>query len=156
MIEVQHQRRVDLSADRVWAEMRQFDRVLHWVPGGADSRITVTGSGVGMVRDIELTTMGFVQHRLESCNEAERTFSYSLTGGAPLGMRDYQVTASVSPEGAGHSRIRWVGTMTGDGSLDEVQIGQALEMALTNMTTGIIAVIKGIPADFIEQPGVDY
>jgi hypothetical protein len=45
--------------------------------------------------------------------------------------------------------------MIGDGSADENAIGGALEQALANMTTGIIAVLKGETPDFASQPFVD-
>lgn len=156
MIDIQHQRDTDLSAEQVWAEMRHFDRVLHWIPRGDESTITITGEGIGMVRDIQLATMGYVQHRLVAFDDEQRTFSYSLTGGKPLGMQDYSVVATVTPIDEGHCTIRWAGRMTADGSLDEDEIGRALEMALANMTTGIIAVVRGEAPDFSLQPRVDY
>jgi hypothetical protein len=156
MIEIEHQRDTDLPADRVWEEMRHFDRVLRWIPRGDESTISITGEGIGMVRDIQLATMGYVQHRLLAFDDAKRMFSYELTGGKPLGMQDYTVVATVTPIDEGHCTIRWAGKMTGDGSLDEAEIGHALETALGNMTTGIIAVLKGEVPDFAQQPRVDY
>ena len=64
MIEIEHKRHTDLSAETVWEEVRHYDRVLNWVPRGDESRITVKGKGIGMIRDIELATQGYVQHRL--------------------------------------------------------------------------------------------
>ena len=156
LIEIEHQRDTDLSADWVWDEMRHFDRVLKWIPRGSESTLTTNGEGVGMVRDIQLATMGYVQHRLTALDDAKRTFSYCLTDGKPLGMQEYQVTASVTPIDASHCSIRWAGQMTADGTLDEVETGRALEMALANMTTGIIAVLKGQKPDFTQQLKVDY
>jgi hypothetical protein len=34
MVEVEHRRDIDLSADTVWEEVRHFDRVLNWIPRG--------------------------------------------------------------------------------------------------------------------------
>jgi hypothetical protein len=156
MIDIEHQRDIDLSAEMVWEEIRHFDRVLKWVPRGDESTISVEGRGIGMVRNIRLATMGDVQHRLETFDDERRVFSYSLTGGKPLGMRDYSVVATVTPVDEGHCTIRWVGSMAADDGLDEVEIGRALELALENMTTGIIAVLKGEVAVFAQQPRVDY
>ncbi len=156
MIEITHERVVDLTAEQVWNEVRHFDRVLNWVPGGAASSIGTTGEGVGMVRDIELSTMGYVQHRLLSYNEQDRSFSYALTAGKPLGMQDYAVVLTVTPIDGRSCRIRWAGEMTADQRLDEVETGKALEMALANMTTGIIAVLKGEPPNFTRQLKVDF
>ncbi len=155
VINIEHQRDTDLSADSVWEEMRHFDRVLKWIPRGDESTVTVKGEGVGMVRDIQLATMGYVQHRLLAYDDEKRMFSYELTAGKPLGMQDYTVVATVTPIDADHCTIRWAGRMTGDGSVDEAEIGHALETALGNMTTGIIAVLKGEAPDFVQQPRVD-
>jgi hypothetical protein len=46
--------------------------------------------------------------------------------------------------------------MTADNKLNESEIGQALEVALGNMTTGIIALLKGETPRFIEQPNEDW
>jgi hypothetical protein len=156
MIAIEHQRDTDHSADRVWEEMRHFDRVLKWIPRGDESTISITGEGIGMVRDIQLATMGYVQHRLLAFDDEKRMFSYNLTAGKPLGMQEYAVVATVTPIDDAHCTIRWAGKMTADGSLDEAEIGSALELALANMTTGIIAVLEDEAADFAQQPRVDY
>ncbi len=46
--------------------------------------------------------------------------------------------------------------MTADDTLNEHEIGQALEVALGNMTTGIIALLKGETPNFIDQPNEDW
>jgi len=155
MVKIEHKRDVAISADVVWEEMRHYDRVLNWIPRGDESTITVTGEGVGAIRDIQLATMGFVQHKLEAYDDAARMFSYSLTDGKPLGMKEYAVVATVTPTGPESCTIRWAWQMIGDGSADENAIGGALEQALANMTTGIIAVLKGETPDFASQPFVD-
>jgi hypothetical protein len=156
MINIEHRRDIDLPAEMVWEEMRHFDRVLKWIPRGDESSIRISGEGVGMIRDIELATMGYVQHRLLAFDDGKRMFSYSLTGGKPLGMQDYEVVATVTPVDEDHCTIRWAGRMTADGSLDEAEIGRALEMALGNMTIGIIAVLKGEVPKHVQQLRVDY
>jgi hypothetical protein len=156
MIEIEHRRETDLSADTVWNEIRHFDRVLKWIPGGDRSTITVRGQGIGAVRDIQLATQGYVQHRLVAFDDAKRTFSYELTDGKPIGMQEYTVVATVTPIDDDHCTIRWAGRMTADASLDESEVGQALEVALGNMTTGIIARLKGETPDFSRQPNEDW
>lgn len=156
MIEIKVQRDTDLSADTVWEEIRHFDRVLKWVPGGSESTISVQGEGVGAVRDIELTTQGYVQHRLLAYDDGQRMFSYELTQGKPIGTQDYTVVATVTAVDETHSTIRWAGEMTADASLDETVIGSALEVALGNMTTGLIAVLKGEVPTFTQQPNEDW
>jgi len=152
MIEIEHRRDTDLPADIVWEEVRHFDRVLKWVPRGDESTITVVGKGVGAVRDIRLATQGYVQHRLVALDDGQRMFSYQLTAGKPIGMQDYTVVATVTPVDEDHCTIRWAGKMTAEASLNEAEIGHALEIALGNMTTGIIALLKGEVPKFEQQP----
>ena len=152
MIEVEHCRDIDLSADTVWEEIRHFDRVLNWIPGGDRSTMTVDGEGVGAVRDIHLATQGYVQHRLVAFDDKARMFSYELTAGKPIGMQDYVVVATVTPVDDDNCRIRWAGRMTADSTLDEGEVGHALEVALGNMTSGIIARLKGEEPVFSAQP----
>jgi hypothetical protein len=158
MVEIEHQRDIDLSADIVWAEIRHFDRVLQWVPGGdaSTSTITVTGEGVGAVRDIQLATQGYVQHRLIAFDDENRMFCYELTAGKPIGMQDYTVAATVTSIDEGQCRIRWAGKMTADSSLDEAAVGHALEVALGNMTSGIVARLKHIVPKFVQQPNENW
>ena len=156
MIEIEVRRDTDLTAEQVWEEMRHFDRVLKWIPGGEQSSMSVTGEGVGAVRDIQLATQGYVQHRLVAHDEKKRTFAYELTGGKPIGMQDYRVVASVTPIDNAHCTICWAGKMTADESLNEIEVGHALEVALGNMVIGTIAVIKGEAPSFEQQPNEDW
>ncbi len=156
MIEIEHKRNTDLPATTVWEEIRHFDRVLKWIPGGEKSTIEVRGAGIGAIRDIQLVTQGYVQHRLIAFDDAKRTFSYALTAGKPIGMQDYSVVATVTPIDEQHCSIRWSGKMTSDKSLNEVEVGRALEVALGNMTTGIIARLKGEQPVFVGQPNEDW
>lgn len=156
MIEIEHKREIDLPAETIWEEVRHYDRVLNWIPRGDESKITVQGEGVGAIRDIELATQGYVQHRLVAYDADQRMFSYTLTAGKPIGMQDYTVVATVTPIDDAHCTITWAGKMTADNSLDEADIGQALEVALANMTTGIIAVLKGETPQFVLQPNEDW
>lgn len=156
MIEIEHRRDTDLSADAVWEELRHFDRVLNWIPGGDQSTITVQGEGVGAVRELRLATQGPVGHRLLVLDRERRTLSYELTDGMPIGMQDYVVVATVTPTDGGGCEIRWSGKMTADASLDEGEVGRALEVALANMTTGLIARLKGEAPTFAQQPNEDW
>lgn len=156
MIEVNVERETDLSAAVVWEEIRHFDRVLKWIPGGETSSIEVKGEGVGAVRDIHLSTQGYVQHRLVAFDPEQRSFSYTLTAGKPIGMQDYVVVASVTPKDRGGCVIRWFGRMTADTSLDEQVVGAALAVALGNMTSGIVARLKGQQPVFSSQPNEDW
>ena len=44
---VEVSRITDIPSEIIWNEMKHFDRVLNWVPGGSESTISVKGKGVG-------------------------------------------------------------------------------------------------------------
>ena len=156
MIRINVEREVDLSAETIWEEMKHFDRVLRWVPGGDKSTISVKGKGVGAIRDINLITQGYVQHQLIAFDNEERMFSYKLTAGKPVGMEDYTVVASVTPIDKNNCKIQWAGEMKSDSRVDENKVGVALEAALGNMVTGTIALLKDEKPVFREQPLEDW
>ena len=156
MIRINVEREVDLSAETIWEEMKHFDRVLRWVPGGDKSTISVKGNGVGAIRDINLITQGYVQHQLIAFDNEERMFSYKLTAGKPVGMENYTVVASVTPIDKNNCKIQWAGEMESDSRVDENKVGVALEAALGNMVTGTIALLKGEKPVFSEQPLEDW
>ena len=156
MISINVEREVDFSAETIWEEMKHFNRVLRWVPGGDKSTISVKGNGVGAIRDINLITQGYVQHQLIAFDNEERMFSYKLTAGKPVGMEDYTVVASVTPIDKNNCKIRWAGEMKSDHRVDENEVGIALETALGNMVTGTIALLKGKKPVFTEQPLEDW
>ena len=146
----------DIPAQVIWDEMKHFDRVLRWVPGGNESTISVKGHGVGAIRDIELVTQGYVQHELVAYNEKDYSFSYKLTDGKPVGMEDYIVVAKITSINKQKSEIRWSGKVTSDKSLKEDDVAEALYTALHNMITGLIALIKKEKPAFIDQPLEDW
>ena len=110
-------RTTEIPAKIIWDEMKHFDRVLRWVPGGAKSTISVKGKGIGAIRDINLITQGYVQHELVAYNDNDYSFSYKLTGGKPVGMHDYVVVAKITPINDQVSEIKWTGKVSSDLSL---------------------------------------
>lgn len=142
----------DIPAQVIWDEMKHFDRVLRWVPGGNASKISVKGHGVGAIRDIELVTQGYVQHELVAYSEKDYSFSYQLTEGKPVGMQDYIVVAKITPINKQKSEIKWSGKVTSDKRLSENDVAEALSTALNNMITGLIAIIKKEEPVFVNQP----
>lgn len=143
---------VDIPAQVIWDEMKHFDRVLRWVPGGNASKIYVKGHGVGAIRDIELVTQGYVQHELVAYSEKDYSFSYKLTDGKPVGMQDYIVVAKITRINKQESEIKWSGKVTSDKRLSENDVAEALSTALNNMITGLIAIIKKEEPVFVNQP----
>ena len=136
--------------------MKHFDRVLNWVPGGNESSISVKGKGVGAIRDITLITQGYVQHELVAYSDEDLSFSYKLTDGKPVGMQDYIVVANIIPIDDHNSEIRWVGKVESDKRLNEDDVAEALSVALNNMVTGLIALLKNQEPVFVHQPLEDW
>ena len=108
------------------------------------------------MRDIQLSTQGYVQHRLVAFDDDARMLSYELTAGKPIGMQAYTVVATVTPIDEQNCTIRWLGEMSADASLNEGEVGSALETALANMTTGLVALLRGEEPAFVRQPNEDW
>ena len=146
----------EIPAQVIWDEMKHFDRVLRWVPGGGKSTITVKGKGIGAIRDINLITQGYVQHELVAYNDDDYSFSYKLTDGKPVGMQDYVVVAKITPINDQESEIKWTGKVSSDKRLKEDDVAEALTTALNNMITGLIALINEEKPIFDDQPLEDW
>ena len=153
---VEVSRITDIPSQTIWNEMKHFDRVLKWVPGGNESSISVKGKGVGAIRDITLVTQGYVQHELVAYSDKDLSFSYKLTDGKPVGMQDYVVVAKIIPIDDHNSEIRWVGNVESDKRLNEDDVAEALSVALNNMITGLIALLKKQEPVFVYQPLEDW
>ena len=153
---VEVNRITDIPSRTIWNEMKHFDRVLNWVPGGNESSISVKGKGVGAIRDINLITQGYVQHELVAYSDKDLSFSYKLTDGKPVGMQDYIVVAKIIPIDDNNSEIRWVGKVESDKRLNEDDVAEALSVALNNMVTGLIALLKNQEPVFVHQPLEDW
>ena len=153
---VEISRVADIPSEIIWDEMKHFDRVLRWVPGGSESTISVKGKGVGAIRDINLITQGYVQHELIAYSDTDLSFSYKLTDGKPVGMQDYVVVAKIIPINSNKSEIRWLGKVESDKRLNEDDVAEALSVALNNMITGLIALIEKQKPVFVHQPLEDW
>ena len=153
---VEVSRITNIPSEIIWDEMKHFDRVLRWVPGGSESTISVKGKGVGAIRDINLITQGYVQHELIAYSDKDYSFSYKLTDGKPVGMKDYVVVAKILPINNDSSEIRWSGKVESDERLNEDDVAEALSVALNNMITGLIALIEKQEPVFVYQPLEDW
>ena len=153
---VEVSRVTDIPSEIIWDEMKHFDRVLKWVPGGNETSISVKRNGIGAIRDINLITQGYVQHELVAYNDKDLSFSYKLTNGKPVGMKDYIVVAKIIPIDDNTSEIRWSGKVESDERLNEDDVAEALSVALNNMVTGLIALLKKQKPIFDNQPLEDW
>lgn len=88
--------------ESVWALIGDFGR-LDWLPG---TEITAEGEGVGAMRYSRQSDGSIVAERLEACDVAGMSYSYSIADGA-LPFTDYQATLKVVATADGGALIEW-------------------------------------------------
>jgi carbon monoxide dehydrogenase subunit G len=94
------------SADEVWALLGDFGAMASWAPGIEDH--SNEGEGIGMVRRLVMAGGVEVRERLEAHDDAARSFSYSILGGA-MPVQNYLGTVTVTPTEGG-CRVDWGAT----------------------------------------------
>ena len=110
---------IDASADRVWAAAGDFGGIGTWMPGIDSCRVEG--------EDRILETMGMtITERLVAKDDAGRSLTYSIAGGAPV--ESHEAVITVSPSG-NSCRVTWDVDATPD-EMAEVMVTiyqQALE-----------------------------
>jgi hypothetical protein len=130
---VSYSRTIEADLETSWSVLREFGSIIYWVKGGDVGSITVSGYGVGMTRDLNLPSVGKVQHRLETLDEAHHLIAYSLTKGQPLGMKDYVVSISLRASADGCDMI-WEGEFDAAPEVDADELASNLKLAYEGMT----------------------
>ena len=125
-------------AAKVWALMRGFGDVMQWMEGL--ERCELEGSGVGAVRTVTMRGGFQVQERLESFDDAARSFSYAIVGESRLPMRDYLSTVKLREVGPERCEIAW------DGRFDPRPGGEAATQQMVRgiYTNGIAGLRKNL------------
>ncbi len=136
-ITVHYEQKIGAPLAEAWAVVSDFGSLLSWVAGGDAGSITLTGSGVGMLRDLVLPAVGAVQHRLDALDEERHLITYSLTAGRPLGMESYSVTARLIEAGDGNCIIDWVGEFTPEEGAPRDKMAENLKGAYRGMSDGL-------------------
>lgn len=145
MQEVHYEQNLPFPAEKVWALVSDFGSILDWLPSGnEDSTITLTGEGVGMLRDLDMPSVGKVQHRLDRLDHNAMSTTYSLTKGQPLGMVDYLVSVTVAAAGDDACLISFDGEFESDPTADISQMAKNLEGAYAGMGKGIETFLGGM------------
>jgi len=141
--QVHYETELPFAAEKVWALVSDFGSILNWLPSGNEnSTITLTGEGVGMLRDLDMPSVGKVQHRLVQLDHNAMTTTYSLTKGQPLGMVDYQVRVTITEGGENACRIGFDGEFEADPTADITQMAKNLQGAYVGMAEGIEAFLN--------------
>ena len=100
-----------VSADKVWELIGGFNTLPDWHPAFEKSELTEAGS----VRRISLVGGGTLIEKLESVDNNERVYSYSIVD-SPLPISNYQSTVRVIDNGENGSTVEWSSEFSADGA----------------------------------------
>ncbi|UCE84845.1 MAG: SRPBCC family protein [Deltaproteobacteria bacterium] len=95
-------------AAKVWELIREFGAVDRWAAGVESC--SVEGEGVGAVRTLGMAGGLSLQEKLESFDDAGRSFGYAIVGDNPLPFRNYHSVVTVEEKGADRCTYTWTGT----------------------------------------------
>lgn len=137
MIDVTVSRDYNVPAARVWALLADFGNI-SWAPGM--DKVKVEGSGVGMVRRIDMGDFEVVE-KLESLDHATMRFSYSIPQ-MPMPVTDYRAGGHVVATGPDSCRVDWSCTATPTG---------ISEQEATEMVKGLYAQLLGWVQDHFDR-----
>lgn len=102
MTKVNMKTELNVPADEVWKLIGGFNALPDWHPAVAES--TTEGEGKGSVRRLSLAGGGTIVERLESVDDNERRYSYSIVD-SPLPVSNYKATISVREQGDGTATV---------------------------------------------------
>ena len=101
-----------MSPDALWKKVGDFCGIGDWHPAVEKCVLNADGKE----RTLSLKGGGVIVERLESVDDANHTYTYTIRSG-PLPVTNYSSTISVSPDPKGSS-IKWVGTYDAKGVPD--------------------------------------
>ncbi|MCU0074318.1 SRPBCC family protein [Pseudomonas koreensis] len=104
---------IPASADQVWQLIGGFNTLPDWLPFIPNSEL----SEGGRVRTLQTADGAVVVERLETFDNAGKTYSYSIVE-APFPATDYLATIRVEAQGQG-AKVTWSGRFTAKGVSDE-------------------------------------
>ncbi|VVN65174.1 SRPBCC family protein [Pseudomonas fluorescens] len=104
---------IPASADQVWQLIGGFNSLPDWLPFIPQSEL----SEGGRVRSLQTADGAVVVERLQSFDDAAKTYSYSIVQ-APFPATDYLATLRVEAQGQG-ARVTWSGQFAPVGVSDE-------------------------------------
>lgn len=104
---------IPASAEQVWQLIGGFNTLPDWLPFIPNSEL----SEGGRVRTLQTADGGVVVERLETFDNAGKTYSYSIQQ-APFPATDYLATIRVEAQGQG-AKVTWSGRFTAKGVSDE-------------------------------------
>jgi uncharacterized protein YndB with AHSA1/START domain len=98
MVKVYTSSVIDAPADRVWAQLRDFNGLPAWVPVVAESRIERNDPAdkVGCIRSFRLKDGGRIREQLLALSDYDYALSYSILE-SPMGVENYVATLKLTP-----------------------------------------------------------
>ena len=138
MPSVSVERIVDFPPDKVWAVLADFGAFQAWAMGGEGSS-KVEGDGPGMVRLLDVPSMGEIAERLEKADGENHHLVYSLFHGNPLGMMRYTANVQLSPEPGNKCKISWHGEFDPLPDANASTVAQNLRGSYNTMTDALAA-----------------
>lgn len=126
---------IPASADQVWQLIGGFNSLPDWLPIVTRSEL----SEGGRLRNLRTEDGTVIVERLQTFDNAAKTYSYSLTE-SPFPVQDYLATLSVEALGDG-ARVRWSGHFTAVGVTD----GEAQELFTGVYQVGLTALRANFP-----------
>lgn len=104
---------IPASAEQVWQLIGGFNSLPDWLPFIPNSEL----SEGGRVRTLQTADGGVVVERLETFDNAGKTYSYSILQ-APFPATDYLATIRVEAQGQG-AKVTWSGRFKAKGVSEE-------------------------------------
>lgn len=89
---------IDVSADTVWARIRDFNALPLWHPAIADSRIEnqEPSDRVGCIRHFHTREGGMIRERLLALSDYDYSCTYEILE-SPMGVSNYVATVKLTP-----------------------------------------------------------
>ncbi len=113
---------INASADAVFAILGDFAGI----EGKGIAKKTITGSGIGCLRELNLATGARVVERLDNQDPNSRTQTYSIQNDDhPLPFTAYVATLIVTPAGANQCRVDWFSNFNARGVTEDEAIKAA-------------------------------
>ena len=98
MIKVYTSSVIEAPADRVWAQVRDFNGLPRWTPFVAESRIEngMPADKIGCVRNFRLRDGGVIREQLLTLSDYDYQCSYAILE-SPMGVENYVATLKLTP-----------------------------------------------------------
>lgn len=131
-----------VGADAVWAVLADFSGFLDWAAGGPDGGATleiVGDEGIGMIRRLNIPSIGVIGERLVRRDADNMVLSYEIAEGNPLGMATYIAVVTLTNKGDETCHIDWQGDMTVVDGADEAVVAQNLKGSYIGMSKALKA-----------------